>query len=288
MAYSADAPATAAVADTNATPQDRVAAHLARAFEWRRDDEEGNLRAARTELETALAVARAAPYEIEFRTRLDAAMTLADLYLAADETAKARKMLDEEAAFAENVFQIVQATGDVEQKRAAAGGRVQLRDRARQVSLLGEPAPEIQVKEWVKGAPATLLSLRGRVVLLEFWATWCKPCREMFPKLKELDEAHRAQGLEIIALTRHYLAHHGTAGSEAGELELMRGIVKEYGLQFRVGVAPDERTQNDYGATGLPALALIDRAGTVRYAHFGGGDDPKFDRLLAQCLREPG
>jgi thiol-disulfide isomerase/thioredoxin len=264
-------------------PQERVAAHLSEAFDLRR---RGDLQSATARLETALAEARSTPYEIEFRTRVEVAITLAEIYLAVEEREKAREMLREEAAFAERIFQIVQSAGTPEQKRAAAGGRVQLRDRARQVEILGAVAPEISVKTWIGGEPTTLAEERGRVVLLEFWATWCKPCAEMFPKLRALDEEHRGRGLEIIALTRHYMAYRATARSQEEELELMRKAVREHGLAFRVGVAEDERTQELYGATGLPALAIIDRRGIVRYAHFGGGVDPKFNPILMECLDE--
>ena len=263
-------------------PQARVAAQLKRAYELRRKG--GESHAALAELEAAMAQARATPYEIEFRTRVELALALAEAYLAAGELEKARLMIDEEAAFTEKIFQIMQATGTPEQRRAAAGGRVQVRDRARQLALIGTEAPEIAVSRWINGDPATLADLRGRVVLLEFWATWCKPCQEMFPKLRKLDEEYRARGLEIVALTRHYLASRETAQSLAEELELMRSMVEQHGLKFRVGVAEDERTQELYGATGLPTLAIIDRSGVVRYAHFGGGEDEKFNRILTHCL----
>ena len=275
--------ATSAVASSK--PQERVAAHLSDAFELRR---QGRHQSARERLEKALEEARATPYEIEFRTRVEVAITLAELYLAADELAAARSMLRQESDFAERIFQIVQVSGTPDQKRAAAGGRVQLRDRARQVELLGSAAPEIQVQTWINGEATTLSALRGRVVLLEFWATWCKPCQEMFPKLRRLDEECGGRGLEVVALTRHYMAYRATAASQSEELELMRKVVSEQGLAFRVGVAEDERTQELYGATGLPMLALIDRKGIVRYAHFGGGEDPKFKETLLKCLDEQG
>ena len=257
-------------------------AHLARAYELQREG--GDERGAANELETALEHARSTPYEVEFRTRVELVLALADAYLSADEIDKARRMIEEEAAFVEKIFQIMQATGTPEQKRAAAGGRVQVRDRARQLALLGAEAPEITVRQWINGEAATLADLRGRVVLLEFWATWCKPCQEMFPKLKKLDEEYRASGLEIVALTRHYLASRETASSLAEELELMRSLVRQHDLKFRVGVAETERTQELYGATGLPTLAIIDRTGAVRYAHFGGGEDERFNRILTRCL----
>jgi hypothetical protein len=109
----------------------------------------------------------------------------------------------------------------------------------------------------------------------------------MFPKLKELDERYKNDGLDVIALTRHYFARRDTAASESEELDLMRSVIEKHDLGFRVGVAESEQTQDQYGATGMPTVALIDRAGIVRYAHFGGGDDPKFNAVLEACLNEP-
>jgi hypothetical protein len=140
------------------TPQATVKEHLARAHALRR---EGDLPGLIAELEAAYAQARETPYELEFQTRIQLASELSEAYLGAGEAGKARGLLDEEAAFAEKIFQLVQATGTPEQRRAAAGGRVQIRDRARQAALLGTGAPEISVKHWVKGEPATLSSLRG-------------------------------------------------------------------------------------------------------------------------------
>lgn len=276
--------ATSGSADSGAESlQMKVAARLERARALLAEEDEAN---AAMELEAALGEVRANPYKVEFRTHVELGLTLAEIYLEADEIAKARAVLDERAEFAEKIFQIMQATGTTEQKRESAGGRIQIRDRARQVALLGTEAPEIAIKDWLAGEPATLASLRGKVVLLEFWATWCKPCREMFGKLKELDEEFRGRGLEVLALTRHYFAYRGTADSQAEELELMRAVVREHDLKFRVGVAETEQTQELYGATGMPTLALVDRRGVVRYAHFGGGDHERFNEILSLCLDE--
>src|SRR2546423_2120889 len=90
-------------------PQARVAAHLARARELQRNG--GEIRAVVNELEAALTQARATPYEVEFRTRVELVLALAEAHLAADEIEKARRMIDEEEAFVEKIFQIMQATG---------------------------------------------------------------------------------------------------------------------------------------------------------------------------------
>ena len=179
----------------------------------------------------------------------------------------------------------MQATGTPSQRRAATSGYLQIGDRATQMALIGELAPALSVKTWINAGPVALEELRGRVILLEFWATWCKPCQEMFPKLKKLHEQTGPRGLEVIALTRHYMAYGGTEESMQEELQLMRAMVTKHELSFPVGVAPDERMQMTYGANGLPTCILVDREGVVRYAG-PGVEDRGFDATLEQCLNE--
>ena len=261
-------------------PQVVVAELMGHAFEFRQT---GKLNQAVASLEQALAEARKTPFEIEFQTRIQLAMTLADAYLSVSEIEKGREMLIAEAAFAEKVSQVMQVTGTPPQKRAATGGFLQVRDRSIQLSLLGNEAPEISVKEWLVGELTSLAELRGRVVLLEFWATWCKPCQEMFPKLNELHKIEGPRGLEVIALTRHYMAYGGTDESKIEERGLMLGMVNQHQVSFRVGIAEDERQQAVFGANGLPTIVLVDRNGIVRYAG-PSENDLVFSKELQQSL----
>ena len=261
-------------------PQALVSARLDRAATFQ---SQGKLEAAAAELENAAQAARATPYEIEFLTRIRLGMMLADIYLALNRLADARSFLAAETAFAERISQIMQATGTLNQKRQAMSGYLQIRDRTAQIELLGKPAPETNLKMWLVGDPVTLADLRGQVVMLEFWATWCKPCQEMFPKLTSLYEQESKNGLEILAITRHYMAYGGTLEAKNEELDLIRNTVGEHGVTFPVAVADDEKLQATFGANGLPTVVLIDRMGIVQYAG-PGGEDPAFEKSLRNCL----
>jgi thiol-disulfide isomerase/thioredoxin len=265
---------------TTITPQELVSAGLDRASElqsFAKFDE------AATELEKSVQAARSTPYDIEFQTRIRLGLTLADVYLSLNRIDDARLFLAEEVAFAERISQMMQATGTPNQKRSAMSGYLQIRDRAAQLTLLGKPGPEIDIGTWIVGEPVTLASLRGKVVLLEFWATWCKPCQEMFPKLTALYQKESGNGLEIIGITRHYMAYAGTPEARAEEFNLMRGMVGKHGVTFPVGVAADEQLQAVYGANGLPTVVLLDRDGIVQYAG-AGADDPPFEKRLRAAL----
>ena len=261
-------------------PQVLVTELMGRAFEFRQT---GKPDQAVASLEQAIGEARKTPFEIEFQTRIQLAMTLADAYLSISEIEKAREMLIAEAAFAEKVSQVMQATGTPPQKRAATGGFLQVRDRSIQLALLGNEAPEISVKEWLVGEPTSLAELHGRVVLLEFWATWCKPCQEMFPKLNQLHQNEGPRGFEVIALTRHYMAYGGTDESRIEERGLILQMVNQHQVGFRVGIAEDERLQAVFGANGLPTMVLVDRKGIVKYAG-PGENDPVFSSELQRSL----
>jgi hypothetical protein len=105
----------------------------------------------------------------------------------------------------------------------------------------------------------------------------------MFPKLQKLHETELSNGLDLIALTRHYMAYGGTEESKLEERKLMQGVVDQHQVSFHVGIADDERLQGVFGANGLPTLVLIDRNGVIQ--HIGPGeDDVTFNKKLQQSL----
>jgi thiol-disulfide isomerase/thioredoxin len=257
-----------------------ITASLTRAEEmWER----GELHDSRITLEETLVKARSNPYRVKFRTRVQLATLLAGLYLALDEVQSARSLISDEAAFAREIFQLIQMKGTAGQKRAATGDFVQLCDLETKISLIGHVAPDISIEKWINSEPLSLQTLRGRVVLLEFWATWCEPCEEMIPVLKRLHDEYAARGLLIVALTRHYLAYQGADEEQMKELELVQSYIAKHEITYPVGIAEDEQAQELYGANGLPSLVLVDRRGIVRYS-YGSGEDDQFKRLLAECL----
>jgi thiol-disulfide isomerase/thioredoxin len=197
---------------------------------------QGKLEAAAAELEQSRP-GGAAPLltKMNSLTRIRLGMMLADIYLALNRLEDARSFLAEEAAFAERISQLMQATGTPNQKRQAMSGYLQVRDRTAQIGLLGNPAPEVNLKMWLVGDPVTLADLRGKVVMLEFWATWCKPCQEMFPKLTSLYEQESKNGLEILGITRHYMAYGGTLEARNEELDLIRKTVSDHRSHFPGG-----------------------------------------------------
>ncbi|HJR07508.1 MAG TPA: redoxin family protein [Pyrinomonadaceae bacterium] len=149
-------------------------------------------------------------------------------------------------------------------------------------------APEIDIAEWIDQKPLKLADLRGRVVVLDFWATWCAPCRFTMPKLKTLDERFKREGLVVIGLTQFF----GRAGKNVvtptEELAYLRSYKKDLKLPYAFAVANDAANNMRYGVYSIPTAFIIDRRGRVRYIYVGASDADEdalaavIEKLLAE------
>lgn len=244
---------------------------------------EGETEAAIDRLERALIEISSASEFEQFKERVSLTMALAEFSVSAGDSEGAITRLAQGFGIAKEAFQRIKTTGAEEEKRTAFRGLVQLKDLHTRLKLISEPAPELQIDKWLNTEPLSLAGLRDQVVLLEFWATWCKPCEQLFPKIKELQAAHSERGMQVLALTRYFMAYGGSPDAQSQELTLIREFTGKHQIEFPVGVSEDESLQSAYGATALPMLALIDRTGVVRSFAFSP-DDENFKRILAECL----
>ncbi len=123
---------------------------------------------------------------------------------------------------------------------------------------VGEPARDYAAVT-LEGDTVSLASLRGEVVLLNLWATWCTPCREETPYLQEIFEEHRDRGFRVV----------GVSMDTRGQADAVRMFVDEYDVGYTILHDPAMRGMDLYQALGLPATFLIDRDGTLRWLRFG-------------------
>ena len=130
----------------------------------------------------------------------------------------------------------------------------------RNVVKLGEPAPNFRLRD-LNGQMVSLSDLRGKVVLLNFWATWCGPCRVEMPAMEELYRTFSRNDFEILAVS-----------TDAQGVSVTRPFQQENHLTFPILHDADYRVGLTYGARSLPMTFMVDRQGIVRHQIFGARD----------------
>lgn len=184
---------------------------------------------------------------------------------------------------------LAQATRDFTAKSLQADVIRRLKKREKQYKLLGETAPELtDIDKWFGGEPKTLANLRGKVVLLDFWATWCAPCLDAFPSLIEWHQTFQKDGLEILGVTRYYGGAEGFQVDNATEFEFLQRFKKRERLPYDFVVARGQANQITYQATSIPTAVLIDRKGVIRYLETGTsrGREEEIREMIIKLLAE--
>jgi cytochrome c biogenesis protein CcmG, thiol:disulfide interchange protein DsbE len=125
--------------------------------------------------------------------------------------------------------------------------------------------------------PVELSPLRGKVVYLDFWASWCVPCRQSFPWMNELQKRYADRGLTIIAVN----LDHERADAEKFLRRLPPG--------FQIRFDPDGDWARRFGVQGMPTSVLLDRNGQSRFTHIGfrAADAVQYEQQIQQLLLEP-
>lgn len=162
-----------------------------------------------------------------------------------------------------------------------------IKRREKHYKLLGETAPELAgIDAWFPGSQTKLADLRGKVVLLDFWATWCGPCFVAFPHLSDWAKRYEKDGLVILGVTRFYGSADGKPAKEPEEIEFLKQFREENKLFYDFVVGRDMENQIVYGAESLPTTIIIDRKGVVRYAETGSGKEADIQRAIERFLAE--
>ncbi len=137
--------------------------------------------------------------------------------------------------------------------------------------LLNRPAPQF-VRTDLSGRPVDLKAFRGKVVLLNFWATWCGPCLVELPQFQAWQQEYGSAGLQVIAV------------SMDDDAAPVRAAVRKMHLRLPVVMGDDKLGSLYGGVLGLPITFLIARDGTVVDRHEGAADTPMMERKVRALL----
>ena len=137
--------------------------------------------------------------------------------------------------------------------------------------LIGQPAPDFALGT-LDGRTVSLADYRGRPVIVNFWASWCVPCRDEFPLLRDARERHAAAGLEVLGIIHD-------DGPEAA-----RAFAASYGADWPLLQDPDDAAWTDYGGVFLPITFYVDRGGIVRAVSYGPPPTGVLEEQIAKIL----
>jgi thiol-disulfide isomerase/thioredoxin/tetratricopeptide (TPR) repeat protein len=134
--------------------------------------------------------------------------------------------------------------------------------------MVGKEAPEIQAQYWLNSPALALQGLRGKIVVVEFWATWCPPCRASIPHLIEMNHKFAAQGVVFIGLTDE-------------DRKTVEPFAREMKMDYAVGGG--SKASGVYGVTGIPHAFIVDPSGTVAWE---GHPMAGLDRALEEQVKK--
>jgi thiol-disulfide isomerase/thioredoxin len=143
--------------------------------------------------------------------------------------------------------------------------------------LTGQPLPDISLPALKSGAPNTSRSnLLGKVVYVDFWASWCAPCRASFPWLESMNAKYKDKGLLILGVNKD---------QEVADAER---FLAKYPVSFSLVRDPNDALVNRLGLIGMPTAYLIDRKGVIRTVHkgFRSDDQAELEKAFVALLEQ--
>ena len=144
-------------------------------------------------------------------------------------------------------------------------------------AFVGQISPPLKTTEWINSAPMTLEELKGKVVLIDFWAWGCPECAKTLPHLKDLHAKYSDQGLVVIGV-------HTPRGEFEKNVEDVRRTVAEKGIEYPVTIDHEYLTWLDYLANAWPTHYVVDKEGVIQLSHTGIGRYEETEAVIQRLL----
>ena len=150
----------------------------------------------------------------------------------------------------------------------------------RELAARAEKAPEIRKSAvWINSPPLTLKALKGKVVVLDFWAFDCAPCVEAMPHIVKLNEKYAGKGMVLIGV-------HTPRADYERNVSNVREAIGRMGVRYPVVIDNSQKIWEDYRCDLWPTQFVIDASGTIRYVHGGVGRYEELETLVQELLNE--
>lgn len=138
---------------------------------------------------------------------------------------------------------------------------------------VGEKAPNASLVD-LDGKALSIADFKGRALIINFWATWCPPCRAEIPALDAVYQAYRDKGVEVLGID------YGEDG------DTVKGFLRDIKISYRIALDPYEEAADRYRVAALPTSFFVDREGVIRAVHLGGMDRQTIESQLSKILPE--